>query len=378
VASGDTTGVTAGTITIGIHAPVTGAAPFPAASFSNGKAVYFNYINASGGIFGRKVNVVFEDDGYNPTQARAVCQKMVEQDHVFMLVGGGGADQIVACAQYAASVGVPYEAEGVATTPLSPLPNYYALSETYAQQGALLVQYIKNVLHKTKVAMVRADTANFDDGHTAFVSAAKGAGLQVVADLTIPKDANQGDAQSAATQICPAHPDVIYPLMAPTIWVNLAAAVHAQADCQQPTNPPRWAGVGITMGLNQVAQIVCATGAIPGGASFFSPFPELDAANAVDPAYQQAYQSQNHGTGDDIGFALWGAEKIIGAQLKQAGQNLTRQGFLAAIGGHSFATGVYPAVNYGNTHFGGSAVQVLLADCPKQAYVTQFQNKSGF
>src|SRR5438270_2096787 len=56
---GDATGVGNDSITIGIHAPVTGAAPFPATSFSQGKDVYFNFLNNKGGIGGRKVKVVF-------------------------------------------------------------------------------------------------------------------------------------------------------------------------------------------------------------------------------------------------------------------------------------------------------------------------------
>ena len=159
---GDSTGVTDKEIVIGIHAPVTGAAPFPTTSFNDGKDLYFNYLNGQGGINKRNVRVVFEDDGYNPSQAVSVCKKMVQQDHVFMLVGGGGTDQIVACAQYAASVGVPYAAEGVSEQGLNTLQNYFALSMTYKAQGVLLAQYMKNVLHVTKVGMLRGNTANFD------------------------------------------------------------------------------------------------------------------------------------------------------------------------------------------------------------------------
>src|SRR5207302_4709110 len=134
-AAGSTSGVSDTEIRIGIHAPVTGAAPFPATSFNDGKAVYFNFLNDKGGINGRKVTVFFEDDGYNPSQAVAVCKKMVEQNHVFLLVGGGGTDQIVACSQYAAIVGVPYLAEAVPEQGLDKLQPYFALSMTYNAQA---------------------------------------------------------------------------------------------------------------------------------------------------------------------------------------------------------------------------------------------------
>src|SRR5207248_5059827 len=167
--AGDTTGVTDSTITIGLHAPVTGAAPFPTTSFQDGKDLYFNYLNDKGGINGRKVRVFFEDDGYNPSQAVSVCKKLVQQDHVFLLIGGGGADQIVACAQYAASAGVPYVSEGTNEAAMGKLASAFAESETYKQQSLLLAPYIRNVIGRRTVSMVRADTANFEDAHSAFL-----------------------------------------------------------------------------------------------------------------------------------------------------------------------------------------------------------------
>lgn len=373
---GDRTGVTDTNINVGIHAPVSGAAPFPSTSFSQGYPVYFKFISDKGGVNGRKIKPYFEDDGYNTSQAVSVCKKMVQEDKVFLLIGGGGADQIVACARYAASVGVPYVAEGTTDGALAKLTTDFSESMTYSQQAKLLASYIKNVVGKTKVSMVRADTTNFEDAHSAFVSAAQQAGLTMVKDITVPKDASATDAQTAAGQLC-THTndaDVVFPLMAPTIWINLAAAVHGQGCA------PRWAGVGITMGLNIVATAVCGSGSVATGqASFFSPFPGLDKADAVDPDYTKAYKAQNpNSTPDDIGFALWGAEKLVTAQLAAAGRDLSRQSFVSSVSGKEFVTGVYPTVNYKTSHFGGTAVHVLKLDCASQQYVTEFLNKSSF
>src|SRR5439155_5277932 len=166
------------------------------------KAVYSTSLNGRGGISGREIRVVFEDDGYSPSQALSVCKKMVQQEHAFMLIGLGGTDQIVACAQYAASVGVPYAAEGVSEQGLNTLQNYFALSMTYRAQGLLLAQYMKNQLHVTKVGMLRGNTANFDDAHTAFLQAAPQLGLQVVYDQAIDKNADAQTAFSKGGAIC--------------------------------------------------------------------------------------------------------------------------------------------------------------------------------
>jgi ABC-type branched-subunit amino acid transport system substrate-binding protein len=375
--AGDSTGVSDKEIVIGVHAPVTGAAPFPATSFNDGKDVYFNYLNGKGGISGRNVRVVFEDDGYNPSQAVTKCKKMVQQDKVFMLVGGGGTDQIVACAQYAASVGVPYAAEGVSEQGLNTLQNYFALSMTYKAQGLLLAQYMKNQLHVTKVGMLRGNTPNFDDAHAGFLQAASQMGLQVVFDKAIDKNADSGTAFAAGGSICAdptKKPDAVYPLIAPSIWVQIVAGATAQA-CN-----PTWSGVGLTEGLNTVGTAVC--GASPTTkAHFFSPFPGWDKTNDFDPAYRPAFQQQHPSSKiDDISWALWAAEKVLAAQLASPGRNLTRQSFVAAVNGKSFTTGVYPVVNYATSRFGGTGVHVLKLNCSdtNSPYENEANFKSGF
>jgi branched-chain amino acid transport system substrate-binding protein len=366
--AGSTVGVSDTEIRIGIHAPATGAGA-PQTSFDQEKDLYFKYIG--NGINGRHVTVFFEDDKYNPSSAVQACQKLVQQDHVFLLLGGGGADQIAACAKYAASVGVPYLAEGVGEAGLASLSGYYALSMTYKQQGPLLAQYIKNVVKKLKVAMVRANTGNFEDGHQGFLDGVHQQGLQLVADEAMAKDASAGEVQAAAAQVCSKRPDVVYPLMSPALFLQFASAMKAQA-CS-----PRYAGVGVTIGLNVVAQVACPAQTVTGGASFFSPFTGLDQANALDPHYQATARA-NGAAGDDIGWALWGADKLVSQMLTAGGRNLTRQSFVAAVKGKRFSTHTYPDVDYATGPFGGTAVHVLKVDCSKQQYVTEFAFKSAF
>jgi branched-chain amino acid transport system substrate-binding protein len=366
---GNSTGVTDDTILIGIHAPATGAGA-PQQSFDAGKDQYFQFIGKT--INGRQIKVVFEDDGYNPGQAVAACKKLVQQNKVFLLVGGGGTDQIVACAQYANSVGVPYLAEGVTEAGVSKLQTYFAESMTYRAQGVLLAQYIKSI-GKTKVAMVRGDTQNFEDAHTGFINAAKQQGLTVVADDAIAKDADAATASSEAQKICSSVPPtdipnlVVYPLMSPKIFISFANAAASQRCF------PRYAGIGITLGLNVVAQTVCPSGAFSNGATFFSPFPGLDKIDQMDPDFHKKYAN-----GDDIGLALWGADKLLAFQLKAAGRNLTRESFIQSVLGKTFDTGVYPVADFTKSRFGGTATHVLKANCNTQQFETESIFKSGF
>lgn len=85
-------GVTDDTITIGAYGPLTG----PGASVGLGARDGFNLaakeINDAGGINGRKLKILAEDDGYSPARALAATKKLIDQDGVFMIVSLGGSN----------------------------------------------------------------------------------------------------------------------------------------------------------------------------------------------------------------------------------------------------------------------------------------------
>jgi ABC-type branched-subunit amino acid transport system substrate-binding protein len=307
----------------------------------------------------------------------------VQDKKVFLLVGAAGTDQIVECAKYAKTANVPYLAEGVTEAALSGLSNYYAETMTYKAQGVLLARYIKKVAKKTKWAMVRGDTANFEDAHTGFANAAAAQGLTKVFDTTVSKDADNSQMQTAAKNFCDAakanggNPgDVaMYPLMSPKLFIAFANFAASQS-CY-----PRYAGIGVTLGINVVANTVCGTANDPqtnaykGGATFFSPFAGLDQA---DPAFTE-YTKNDNPKPDDIAYGIWSSEKLFAEELRAAGKDLTRSGFVdTLVNVKKFAVDTYPPVDFSNSHFGGTAVNVLEADCASRTYKTQFRNKQDF
>jgi branched-chain amino acid transport system substrate-binding protein len=84
-----TPGVSSNQITIGGTFPYTG----PAALYKTipaAEQAWYAYVNAHGGIFHRKINDKTIDDSYNPAQTVPAVKKLVEQDHVFAIVGSLG------------------------------------------------------------------------------------------------------------------------------------------------------------------------------------------------------------------------------------------------------------------------------------------------
>jgi ABC-type branched-subunit amino acid transport system substrate-binding protein len=372
-AAGDRTGITDKELVIGVHAPVTGAAAFPQVAFTDNQDLYWKWQNDRGGILnGRKVRVVFEDDKFDPNSAVRVCKKMVEQDKVFLLIGGGGADQITACAKYANTVGVPYLSPGVNESGLAGLRGYFAFSQTYAQQGPLLAQMVQKHFPGKKVGIVVADTPSFLDGEAAFFNAAQAAGLNIVHRTRINKNANQAETLTKASELKGKGAEVVYYLGSPTVFFTMA-----QQGSTQRFNP-QYIGPGLTAGLNDVAKAGCPS---IGPARFFSPFPQFDVIDGLDPNYGQAHNRYNTGKQRfDIGIALWGLHKVLHAMFDAAGPDMSRQSLVATLeGGKVFETRVFPPVQYSaKNHFGGLQVHVLQADCSRVEYRTFAQFVSGF
>ena len=366
---GDTTGVTDTTIKIGVHAPVTGAAAIPQKSFERAVGVYFDSVNRRGGIHGRKVQVLFEDDHFDPNTARAKCKGFAEQEKVFLLIGGAGSDQIDACARYASATGVPYLSAGVHETrpglgPLSALNTYFALSLTYEQQVPLLARLVGSEFNGEKVALVVADNDSLNNFYNIANSAVdKTAGSDFVLSRRIPKNTSSSDAATIATDICNSQAEAVVWNASPTSLINVSKSMPCQVT---------FLGPGLTNGLNVVAQVGCPQ---LDGAQFYSPFPGMDVMRQ-DAQFVKAYREKNGGAEpDDIGAAIYGVEKLVGAMLEATGKDLSRQRFMSTIASvKRFNTGVYPSTNF-TSRFGGTAMNLLQADCSKQEYETKRRNE---
>jgi ABC-type branched-subunit amino acid transport system substrate-binding protein len=360
-AAEDRTGVSDTEIVIGLHAPITGAAPVPQDSLEKAKGLYWRFVAEHGGIFGRNVRVVIKDDQFNPAHAVQVCREMVERDKVFLLMGIG-TDQTIACARYAGQVGVPYFATGGSQTGFADLATYFNVSMTFPQQSPMVARIVQRA-GLSKVGILTMNTPNYNDTHSALESAAQTAGLQVVRSARINKAATQSETLAEANAMRTAGAEAVMMLVTPLIFLNLAHAAQGQAYS------PLWTGPGLSNGLNLVAEFGCPS---IGKATFLSPFPQLDVIDRLDPDYKAEYRKANGEEADDLGLALWGLDKTLHRFFEATGPDLSRGRFMATLrSGREFASNVLPPVHYspGNP-FGASQAHVLQADCSTRTYKT--------
>ncbi|MDQ3392031.1 MAG: ABC transporter substrate-binding protein, partial [Actinomycetota bacterium] len=362
----DAEGFTDDKIVIGIHAPVTGASPIPQESFDIGKDIYWEFLHdtAPDRLFGRQVEVVFRDDEFNPQHAVQVCREMVEEEGAFLLVGGGGADQITACAQYAAENGIPYLSAGVNEEGLGDLETYFATTMTYAEQAPLIIARLQEEGF-TEAALVVADTPSFEDAFQAFKASAEEADFGIVYENRINKNASPTESATVAQELKGSGAEAVILLASPVVYVlGLASGAANQSY------DPRWIGPGITSGLNAVTTFGCPA---VGNGEFFSPVPALDIIDDLDPDFTKAYPKYAGGAkADDIGLQLWSLNKVIAQMLEATGEELGRAAFMnTLVGTAGFDNGIYPPVQFtADDHFGGTGAHLLEANCEEKVYVT--------
>ena len=76
------------TIKIGILGPFTGSLAFNADEMKKGMLLALDEVNAKGGLFGKKIEIVFGDTECKPDKGLAAVKKLVTRDNV-LVVGGG-------------------------------------------------------------------------------------------------------------------------------------------------------------------------------------------------------------------------------------------------------------------------------------------------
>lgn len=134
----DTTGVTQKSIKIGLFGPITGPSSAQAKALYGAIAVYRD-INERGGINGRQLELVIEDDGCDAKKGVAAAQKLIAQDKVFLLHGAS-----------CSAVGVAIRPE-IEKQPAVP---YVVLS---ASNASISSPVLRNIFHPTLTAKIMGE-----------------------------------------------------------------------------------------------------------------------------------------------------------------------------------------------------------------------------
>jgi branched-chain amino acid transport system substrate-binding protein len=202
---------------VGMSGPFSGGLSLLGQSVRDGVEVAFAEINEQGGVGGRKLQFIAEDDGYEPMRTIASARKLVEQDKVVALLAVTGTAPSAALLPFVTESKTPmlfpYAFSHSLTTPVN-RDVFTTLPEVRVQM-MVLANYILKDLKQTKVAAIYQNDdfgqdavagleerfgrdkiplvkLPFDRGTTNFsgvVAQAQAAGVEHVVFLGIPKDA---------------------------------------------------------------------------------------------------------------------------------------------------------------------------------------------
>ena len=160
-------GITPTTITIGSHQPLTGPAAPGYSEIAPASAAYFAYVNAHGGVYGRKIIYKYLNDAYDPTTTASVVRQLVLQDNVYALFNGLGTPTHLAVVSFLNSEKVPdvFVASGCECwNQPTTYPQTFGWQIDYVREGKILGQYVKQHFAGKKVAFFYQDDEFGMDG----------------------------------------------------------------------------------------------------------------------------------------------------------------------------------------------------------------------
>jgi ABC-type branched-subunit amino acid transport system substrate-binding protein len=207
-------GITKSQILIGSHQPLTGPAAPGYSEIAPAANAYFQYVNAHGGIFGRKIKYTYLDDGYDPAKTVSVVHQLVLQDNVYAIFNGLGTPTHLAVVKFLNSEKIPdvFVASGCDcwNNPTT-YPQTFGWQLDYIREGKILGQYVKQHFAGKKIGYFYQNDEFGQDGvkgldmeipHSQVVSRQtydptniniapqvaklKAAGVQVVVSFSIP------------------------------------------------------------------------------------------------------------------------------------------------------------------------------------------------
>jgi branched-chain amino acid transport system substrate-binding protein len=345
-------GVTKSEVVIGQHTDLSGPAASYGVHVSNAMRLYFDKINADGGIHGRKIRLIVEDHQYQVPRAVQAANKLINRDKIFLMAGALGTPHNNAVFEEQFKAGVPNLAPLTAARSMAePFHKLkFQTFSSYYDHTRAGVKYLVQKNGRKKLCSLYQDTDFGKEILDAVQDQAKAMNMQVVETATNTPIATDFTAQ--ITKLRGAGCDL----------VAMGAIVR---DAIVPYGTARkmgWTDVDFVSQSASFDQIVASA---PGGATeglyvgAGTVMPYRDTASPQVAAWWDSYKAK-YNSDPNIG-AVYGhniADLIVTA-LDRAGKDLTTEKFLSALEGISGYRDIFggPVISFGpNKHQGTTDV----------------------
>lgn len=198
------------TIKIGEYACLTGqTASFGTASH-NGALLVIDDVNANGGVLGKKIKLITEDDQSKPGEAATAVRKLISRDKVSALIGEIASSRSLEAGPIAQQNKIPMVSPGSTNPNVTRIGDYiFRVCFIDEFQGAVMAKFCLNSLHKTRVAILKDVRQDYSVGFAEYFKLpfTKGGGTIVVEQSYSSGDQ---DFKAQLTSIRAANPDAIF------------------------------------------------------------------------------------------------------------------------------------------------------------------------
>lgn len=197
-------------ILIGEYGSLTGTTATFGQSTDNGIKMAFDEINAAGGVLGKKLRVIVEDDRSQPEEAATAVTKLINQNHVVAVLGEVSSSRSLAAAPICQSN------KTVMVSPSSTNPRVTQIGDYIFRvcfidpfQGLVMAKFAANSLKLKKVAILVDVRNDYSVGlQTFFRQNFRQLGGEIVAEQSYSE--GDSDFKAQLTQIKAANPEAIY------------------------------------------------------------------------------------------------------------------------------------------------------------------------
>ncbi|GGF52848.1 ABC transporter substrate-binding protein [Marmoricola endophyticus] len=370
-------GITDSTIKVGAHFPLTGVAAPGYSEIPTGAKAYFDYVNANGGVDGRKIDYTYRDDGYNPTNTSSVTNELVLKDNIFAMVGGLGTPTHSAVVDFLNQQKVPdlFVSSGALAWGDDPdeHPYTFGWQPDYEIEGKIIGQWVKENMPDAKVGLFLQDD---DLGRDSEKGVRQYLDDQIVA--TARYTSGNTDVAPQVSSLASKGADLVLSFNTPSY------TALTQLTAQKLNFTPQWFYSNIGSDPALVGSLLSrfSEGAVKGtnsaldGVLTTEYIPGVDAADNPWVKLWQKVWDENGGDGELTNYRIYGMSEAYAfvQALKDAGPDPTREGLVKAMEedmADSDGPQLAPFRYSEDSHFGISGMQIVRLKGGKSEPVTK-------
>jgi len=195
---------------VGVYLSLTGDTADYGTTTRKGMELAADEINSQGGIAGKKLVLVIEDDRGKPEEARTVVTKLIDQQGVVAILGEVASKNSLAAAPICQSRGIPMLTPSSTNPDVTRKGDYiFRVCFVDSFQGYVMARFARDTLKASTAAVLWDNGSDYSKGlSTVFKADFERMGGKIVADVTY--SAGDVDFSSQITRIRDREPDVIY------------------------------------------------------------------------------------------------------------------------------------------------------------------------